>query len=82
MQGAKFTVQNNFTIMVATPNDINPNNEPTVLCPECGVPIPVSMEKCPYCGIRMPYGCKMLAIRTAVAVVAIITAIVLLVKFL
>ena len=68
--------------MVADPNDINPNNEPTVLCPECGVPIPVSMEKCPYCGIRMPYGCKMLAIRTAVAVVAIITAIVLLVTLL
>ena len=68
--------------MVATPNDINHNNEPTVLCPECGVPIPVSMEKFPYCGIRMPYGCKMLAIRTAVAVVAIITAIVLLVTLL
>lgn len=68
--------------MVASPKDINPNNEPTVLCPECGVPIPVSMEKCPYCGIRMPHGCKMLAIRTAVAVVAIITAIVLLVTLL
>lgn len=67
--------------MVASPKDINPNNEPTVLCPECGVPIPVSMEKCPYCGIRMPYGCKMLAIRTAVAVVAIIAAIIALVVF-
>ena len=52
--------------MVASPKDINPNNEPTILCPECGVPIPVSMERCPYCGIRMPRGCKMLAIRVAV----------------
>ena len=68
--------------MVASPKDINPNNEPTVICPECGVPIPVSMERCPYCGIRMPRGCKMLAIRTAVAVVAVITAIILAVTLL
>ena len=68
--------------MVASPNDINPNNEPTVICPECGVPIPVSMEKCPYCGIRMPRGCKMLAIRVAIAVVVAITAITLLAIYL
>ena len=68
--------------MVASPKDINPNNEPTVICPECGVPIPESMERCPYCGIRMPRGCKMLAIRVAVGVVLAITAIVLLVTLL
>lgn len=65
--------------MVASAKDINPNNEPTVICPECGLPIPQSMERCPYCGIRMPYGCKMLAIRVAVAVVALIVAIILLI---
>ena len=65
--------------MVASPKDINPNNEPTILCPECGVPRPVSMERCPYCGIRMPRGCKMLAIRVAVAIVLIIVALILLV---
>lgn len=58
--------------------NINPNNEPTVICPECGVPVPVSMSKCPYCGIRMPRGCKILAIQVAVGVVLAITAIVLL----
>ena len=68
--------------MVASPKDINPNNEPTILCPECGVPIPTSMERCPYCGIRMPHGCKMLAIRVAVGIVLAIAAIVLLVKLL
>ena len=68
--------------MVASPKDINPNNEPTILCPECGVPIPISMERCPYCGIRMPHGCKMLAIRVAVGIVLAIAAIVLLVKLL
>ena len=66
----------------ATPNDINTNNEPMVICPECGVPVPASMERCPYCGIRMPRGCKMLAIRVAVAVVAVITAIILAVTLL
>ena len=68
--------------MVASPKDINPNNEPTVICPECGVPIPVSMERCPSCGIRMPRGCKMLAIRVAVTIVAVITAIILAVTLL
>ena len=67
--------------MVASPKDINPNNEPTILCPECGVPIPVSMERCPYCGIRMPRGCKMLAIRVAVGIVALIAAIIALCVF-
>lgn len=65
--------------MAASAKDINPNNEPTVICPECGLPIPVSMERCPYCGIRMPRGCKMLAIRVAVGVVLAITAMVLLI---
>ncbi|MBQ3026494.1 MAG: hypothetical protein IJD27_03055 [Alistipes sp.] len=68
--------------MAASAKDINPNNEPTVICPECGLPIPVSMERCPYCGIRMPRGCKMLAIRVAVGFVLAITAIVLLVTLL
>ncbi len=68
--------------MVASPKDINPKNEPTVICPECGVPIPISMERCPYCGIRMPRGCKMLAIRVAIAVVVAITAITLLAIYL
>ena len=68
--------------MVASPKDINPNNEPTVICPECGVPIPVSMERCPYCGIRMPRGCKRLAIRVGVAVVVAITAVILLITLL
>ncbi len=68
--------------MVAKAEDINPNNEPTIICPECGLPIPVSMERCPYCGIRMPRGCKMLAIRVAVGVVIAITTIVLLVTLL
>ena len=68
--------------MAASAKDINPNNEPTVICPECGLPIPVSMERCPYCGIRMPRGCKMLAIRVAVSVVLAITAMVLLITLL
>ncbi len=68
--------------MAASANDINPNNEPTVICPECGLPIPISMERCPYCGIRMPRGCKMLAIRVAVTIVAVAVAIVLLVTLL
>ncbi|MBO4935645.1 MAG: hypothetical protein J6C94_02605 [Alistipes sp.] len=68
--------------MAASAKDINPNNEPTVICPECGLPIPVSMERCPYCGIRMPRGCKMLAIRVAVGFVLAITAIILLVTLL
>ncbi|MBR1962155.1 MAG: hypothetical protein IKA26_04285 [Alistipes sp.] len=68
--------------MAASAKDINPNNEPTVICPECGLPIPVSMERCPYCGIRMPRGCKMLAIRVAVGVVLAITAMVLLITLL
>ena len=68
--------------MAASAKDINPNNEPTVICPECGLPIPVSMERCPYCGIRMPRGCKMLAIRVAVGVVVAITAMVLLITLL
>ncbi|MBR2351390.1 MAG: hypothetical protein IKA70_00450 [Alistipes sp.] len=58
--------------------NINPNNEPTVICPECGLPVPVSMSKCPYCGIRMPRGCKILAIQVAAAIAAIIVAIVML----
>lgn len=66
----------------AKPSDINPNNEPTVICPECGVPVPASMERCPYCGIRMPRGCRMLVYRILAAVVAIIVAIVLLVTLL
>ena len=66
----------------ATPNDINPNNEPMVICPECGVPVPASMERCPYCGIRMPRGCRMLVYRIIAAVVITSAAIVLLVKFL
>ena len=68
--------------MAASAKDINPNNEPTVICPECGLPIPVSMERCPYCGIRMPRGCKMLAIRVAVGFVWALTAIILLVTLL
>ena len=66
----------------ATPNDINPNNEPMVVCPECGVPVPASMERCPYCGIRMPRGCRMLVYRIIAAVVIAITAIILLAKYL
>ena len=66
----------------ATPNDINPNNEPMIVCPECGVPVPASMERCPYCGIRMTRGCRMLVYRIIAAVVITITAIVLLVKLL
>ena len=66
----------------ATPNDINPNNEPMIVCPECGVPVPASMERCHYCGIRMPRGCRMLIYRIIAAVVITITAIVLLVKLL
>ena len=58
------------------------NNEPTVICPECGVPVPASMERCPYCGIRMPRGCKMLVLRIVAAIVVAITAIVLLVTLL
>ena len=68
--------------MVAKVEDINPNNEPTVICPECGLPIPASMERCPYCGIRMPHGCKMLAIRVAIGIAVAIIATVLLVTLL
>ncbi|MBO5813316.1 MAG: hypothetical protein J6R13_02230 [Alistipes sp.] len=66
----------------ATPNDINTKNEPMVICPECGIPVPASMERCPYCGIRMPRGCKMLVLRVVAAIVVAITAIVLLVTLL
>ena len=66
----------------AIPNDINPKNEPMVICPECGVPVPASMERCPYCGIRMPKGCRMLVYRIIAVVVAIIAAIVLMVTLL
>ena len=66
----------------ATPNDINPQNEQMVICPECGVPVPASMERCPYCGIRMPKGCRMLVYRIIAVVVAIIAAIVLMVTLL
>lgn len=62
--------------------NINPNNEPTVICPECGMPVPVSMSRCPYCGIRMPRGCRILALQVACAVIAVIAAIVLLCVFL
>ena len=66
----------------ASPNAINPDNEPMVICPECGVPVPASMERCPYCGIRMPRGCRMLVYRIIAATIAIIVAIVLLITLL
>ena len=72
----------NMSEKSATPNDINTKNEEMIICPECGVPVPASMERCPYCGIRMPRGCRMLVYRIIAAVVAIVAAIVLLVTLL
>ncbi len=37
--------------------------EKTVICPECGLPVPESMEYCPYCGIRMRGGCRSMIIK-------------------
>lgn len=49
--------------------------EKTVICPECGLPVPVSMKYCPYCGIRMRGGCRSMALKllcyAAVAAVAV-----------
>ena len=37
--------------------------ERTVICPECGLPVPESMKYCPYCGIRMRGGCRSMLIK-------------------
>ncbi|MDE6140678.1 MAG: zinc ribbon domain-containing protein [Alistipes sp.] len=37
--------------------------EKTVICPECGLPVPESMKYCPYCGIRMRGGCMSMVIK-------------------
>lgn len=38
--------------------------EKCVICPECGLPVPVSMKYCPFCGIRMRGGCTAMIIKT------------------
>ncbi|GFI54586.1 hypothetical protein IMSAGC022_01207 [Alistipes sp.] len=41
--------------------------EATVICPECGLPVPVSMKYCPYCGIRMRGGCRAMLFKLLLA---------------